>query len=453
VAGNDGMVAPKKRRPFYYDLSFQVLAGMVLGIAMGWLYPHAATTMKPLGDAFIRLIQMVIGPIIFCTVVHGIAGVRDLKKVGRIAIKALIYFEVVTSLALIIGLVVTNLLQPGAGMNIDPTTLDSASVQVFANQAKHVVSISEFLLDVIPASAINGFARGDILQILFFSVLFACGLTAIGEAGRPVVDVIGGASKALFWIVGLAMKFAPLAAFGAMAFTVGQFGFASLLSLGKLIVVFYLICAIFFAIILLPVTVWARFSLWKLMRYIGEELLLVLGTSSSETVFPQLTRKLRRLGCDESVVGLVLPTAYTFNHDGTCLYFAAATVFLAQATNTPTDWQHQLGLLAILLLTSKGAAGVSGSALVVLAVTLAANDTIPVSSIALILGIHRILSAAFVFTNIAGNSVATIVVAYWESALDRNRLDAELDAGYQPSAPAELAAESLSPSASRALPI
>jgi aerobic C4-dicarboxylate transport protein len=436
VAIDDGTVAPKGRRPFYYDLSFQVLAGMVLGIAMGWLYPHAATAMKPFGDAFIRLIQMVVGPIIFCTVVHGIAGVRDLKKVGRVAIKALIYFEVVTSLALVIGLVVVNLLQPGAGMNIDPTTLDSASVQVFANQAKHVVGISEFLLDVIPASAINGFARGDILQILFFSVLFGCGLAAIGEAGRPVVDVIAGASKALFWIVGLAMKLAPLAAFGAMAFTVGQFGFASLLSLGKLIVEFYLTCAIFFAIILLPVALWARFSLWKLMRYIREELLLVLGTSSSETVFPQLVRKLCRLGCDESVVGLVLPTAYTFNHDGTCLYFAAASVFLAQATNTPMDWQHQLGLLAILLVTSKGAAGVSGSALVVLAVTLAANDTIPVSSIALILGIHRILSAAFVFTNIAGNSVATLVVAHWESALDRNRLNAELDAGYQRYAPA-----------------
>jgi aerobic C4-dicarboxylate transport protein len=432
-------MAPRKRRPLYSDLSFQVLVGMVIGIGMGWRYPHAATAMKPFGDAFIKLIQMVIGPIIFCTVVHGIAGVRDLKKVGRIAIKALIYFEVVTSLALVIGLVVANVIQPGAGMNIDPATLDNASVQVFANQAKHVVGIAEFLLDVIPASAINGFARGDILQILFFSVVFGSGLAAIGDAGRPTVDVIEGASKALFWIVGLAMKVAPLAAFGAMAFTVGQFGFASLLSLGKLIVEFYLTCAIFFLIILWPIATWARFSLWKLLRYIGEELLLVIGTSSSETVFPQLTRKLRQLGCDESVVGLVLPTAYTFNHDGTCLYFAAATVFLAQATNTPMDWQHQLALLAILLLTSKGAAGVSGSALVVLAVTLAASDTIPVASIALILGIHRILSAAFVFTNIAGNSVATIVVACWESALDRNRLSAELDAGYQPSANAPLA--------------
>lgn len=428
------MVEPRKRRPFYRDLSFQVMVGMIIGIGLGWLYPHTATAMKPFGDAFIKMIQMVIGPIIFCTVVHGIAGVRDLKKVGRIAIKALIYFEVVTSLALVIGLVVANLLQPGAGMNIDPASLDGTSVQVFANQAKHVVGISEFLLDVIPASAINGFARGDILQILFFSVVFGCGLAAIGEAGRPAVDVIEGASKALFWIVGLAMKIAPIAAFGAMAFTVGQFGFGSLLSLGKLIVEFYLTCAIFFLIILWPIAAWARFSLWKLLRYIGEELLLVIGTSSSETVFPQLTRKLRRLGCDESVVGLVLPTAYTFNHDGTCLYFAAATVFLAQATNTPMDWHHQLALLAILLLTSKGAAGVSGSALVVLAVTLAASDTIPVASIALILGIHRILSAAFVFTNIAGNSVATIVVAYWESALDRTRLAAELNAGYQPTA-------------------
>ena len=425
--------AVRKKRPFYRDLSFQVFVGMLLGIAFGWLYPQWGIAMKPFGDGFIRMIQMVIGPIIFCTVVHGIAEVRDLKKVGRIALKAIIYFEIATTAALIIAMIVTNLLHPGTGMNIDPAKLDAGSIKDLTAAAKHVETTAEFLLQIVPKSIFDAFARGDILQILFFSILFAGGLAALGDRAEPVINLVDITAKSFFWIIGVAMKFAPIASFGAMAFTVGQFGFGSLLSLGKLIGVFYLICFLFFVLVLWPVSIWARFSLWKMMRYIGEELLLVIGTSSSETVFPQLTQKLNKMGCDESVVGLVLPTAYTFNHDGTCLYFAAASVFLAQATNTPMDWQHQLGLLLVLLLTSKGAAGVSGAALPVLAITLTASNTIPPASIALILGIHRILSAAFVFTNIAGNSVATIVVAAWESALDRNRLKTELDSGYVPS--------------------
>jgi aerobic C4-dicarboxylate transport protein len=292
-------------------------------------------------------------------------------------------------------------------------------------------STSAFLLDIIPNAAIAAFAKGDVLQILFFSVLFACGLASAGDAGKPVLDVVRGATKALFWIINLVMKFAPIAAFGAIAFTVAKFGVASLASLAALIGAFYLTCLIFVVAVLLPICLWARFSLWKLMRYIREELLLVLGTSSSESVFPQLTAKLTRLGAEESVVGLVLPTAYSFNHDGTCLYFAAVSVFLAQATDTAISLQQQLGLLLILLLTSKGGAGVSGSALAVLATTLAATKTIPVSSIALVLGIHRVLSAAFVFVNITGNAVATLFVARWENALDRTCLETELNAGYR----------------------
>jgi aerobic C4-dicarboxylate transport protein len=422
-----------KRKRFYNDLSLQVLAAMALGVGLGVWQPDIAAEMKPLGDAFIKLIQMVVGPIIFCTVVNGIAGMGDLKKVGRIAVKAIIYFEVVTSIALIIGLVIANLLQPGAGMHVDAAALAAAGgkAQGYATEANHVASTSAFLLDIIPNAAIGGFAKGDVLQILFFSVLFACGLATAGDAGKPVLDVVRGAAKALFWIIKLVMKFAPIAAFGAIAFSVAKFGVASLASLAALIGTFYLICVIFLVVVLLPICLWARFNLWKLMRYIREELLLVLGTSSSESVFPQLTAKLTRLGAEESVVGLVLPTGYSFNHDGTCLYFAAASVFLAQATDTAISWQQQLGLLLILLVTSKGGAGVSGSALAVLAMTLAATKTIPVESMALILGIHRVLSAAFVFVNITGNAVATLVVARWENALDRTRLKAELDAGYR----------------------
>ena len=421
--------SPQRRRPFYQDLTFQVVVGMALGVAVGALWPQVGKELKPLGDVFIRLIQMVVGLIIFCTVTHGIASVRDLGKVGRIAIKAMVYFEVVTSIALVIGLVTINVLRPGVGMHIDPAMLHSAAPT--AGKAAAPTGFGEFLVDLVPTSALNAFAQGDILQVLVFSVLFACGLASLGDRARPVLQVVDGVSQALFWIIRKVMLIAPIAAFGAIAFTVAQFGLATLIPLAALVAEFLLTCAIFFVLVLAPIAYAAGFSLLKLMRYIRAELVLVLGTSSSESVFPQLTDKLKRLGADDSVVGIVLPTAYSFNHDGTCLYFAAVAVFLAQATGTALGWEQQLGLLAVLLVTSKGGAGVSGSAIAVLTMTLAATKTIPVSSVALILGIHRILSAAFVFTNIAGNCVATLVVANWEKALNRTQLQTELDTGYR----------------------
>jgi aerobic C4-dicarboxylate transport protein len=403
---------------------------MALGIAVGHFFPEFGGTLRPLGDAFIRLIQMVVGPVIFCSVVAGIASVGDMKKVGRVAITALIYFEVVTSLALVIGLVTINLLRPGAGMNVDVATLNTTEAASYITSAREFVSTSEFLLNLLPRTIVSGFADGDILQILVVSVLIGFGLAAAGERAQPMLKVIDSFASGLFWIIGLAMKIAPIAAFGAIAFTVSRFGVGSLVSLGKLIGEFYFTCALFLLLVLWPIARYSGFSLFKLMRYIRAELLLVIGTSSSESVFPQLLTKLERLGCQRSVVGLVLPAGYSFNHDGTCLYFAAVSVFLAQATNTALGWNQQLALLAVLLITSKGGAGVAGSAIAVLAATLASTNAIPVASIALILGIHRLLSGAFVFVNIIGNAVATVVVAGWENALDRSIMMTELNRGY-----------------------
>lgn len=417
-----------QRHPLYRDLTFQVVVGMVLGVLVGVLWPNIGAALKPLGDIFIRLIQMVVGLIIFCTVTHGIASVRDMGKVGRIALKAMVYFELVTSVALVIGLVAVNVLKPGVGMHVDLATLKQGM-----DASEHVTpapqGFGEFITNLVPTSAMGAFSRGDILQILLFSVLFACGLASLGEKAQPVLRVVDATQQALFWIIRLVMKIAPIAAFGAIAFTTAKFGVASLLPLAKLVGVFALTCVVFLLVVLAPISYLCGFSLLRLMRYIREELVLVLGTSSSESVFPQLTEKLTRLGVDESVVGMVLPTAYSFNHDGTCLYFAAVTVFLAQATDTALGWQGQLGLLLILLVTSKGGAGVSGSAIAVLTMTLAATKTIPVSSVALILGVHRILSAGFVFVNIVGNCVATVVVGRWEQAVDRQQLERELHAG------------------------
>lgn len=419
---------PARRKRFYEDLTFQVLTGMALGVAVGALAPDIGQQLKPLGDVFVRLIQMVVGLIIFCTVTHGIASVRDLGKVGRIAIKAIIYFEVVTTIALVIGLVTINIMQPGAGMHIDPAALHNPGEAIHPAAS---MSFGEFLLNLVPKSAVDAFAKGEILQVLVFSVLFACGLASLGNRAQPVLDGINTVSQALFWVIRVAMKIAPIAAFGAIAFTVAKFGLQSLVPLAALIGEFYLTCVIFFVVVLAPIAWYAGFSLLKLMRYVREELVLVIGTNSSESVFPQLTHKLKKLGVEESVVGLVLPTAYSFNHDGTCLYFAAVSVFLAQATGTAMGWEQQLGLLAVLLVTSKGGAGVAGSAIAVLAMTLAATKSIPVNSIALVLGVHRILASAFVFTNIAGNCVATLVVGKWENAIDRKQLGHELQSGYR----------------------
>lgn len=429
---------PPSKRPFYRDLSLQVLVGMALGVIVGHYLPQFGPTVRPLGDAFIRLIQMVVGPVIFCSVVGGIAGVGDMKKVGRVAIVALIYFEVVTSIALVIGLVTINVFQPGAGMNVDVATLNTKEAASYITNAREFVSTSEFLLNIVPRTMVGGFAEGEVLQILFVSVLVGLGLAAAGPRAQPMLTVVNSFAAGLFWVVGLIMKISPLAAFGAIGFTVSRFGVGSLVSLGKLIAEFYLTCALFLFLVLWPIAAYSGFSLFKLMRYIRSELLLVIGTSSSESVFPQLLRKLEQLGIQRSVAGLVLPAGYSFNHDGTCLYFAAVSVFLAQATNTALGWQEQLGLLAVLLITSKGGAGVAGSAIAVLAATLAATNTIPVASIALILGVHRLLSSVFVFINIIGNAVATVVVAAWENAVDRSTLSTELDRGY---VPAEVVAE------------
>jgi aerobic C4-dicarboxylate transport protein len=340
----------------------------------------------------------------------------------------MVYFELVTSVALVIGLIAINVLKPGVGMHVDPASLQQGMDAVdHGSPVPH--GFGEFLTNLVPTSAIGAFSQGDILQILVFSVLFACGLASLGDKAQPVLHLVDITRQTLFWIIRVVMKIAPIAAFGAIAFTTAKFGISSLLPLGKLVGEFALTCVVFLLVVLAPISRACGFSLFKLTRYFHEELVLVLGTSSSESVFPQLTEKLTRLGVDESVVGMVLPTAYSFNHDGTCLYFAAVTVFLAQATDTALGWQAQLGLLLILLVTSKGGAGVSGSAIAVLTLTLAATKTIPVSSVALILGVHRILSAAFVFVNIIGNCVATVVVGRWENAVDRDKLQRELRAG------------------------
>lgn len=420
----------KTKKPFYRDISFQVFTGIIIGVIVGHYWPEIGKASQPLGDAFIKLIQMVVGPIIFCSVVSGIANAGDMKKVGRVAVKALIYFEVITSLALVIGLITINVLQPGVGMNIDVNALDTGAANNYIHQANHFVSTSAFLLNLIPRTMVSGFANGDILQILFVSVLFGFGLAAAGDRAKPMLTVLESFAQGVYWIIGLAMKVSPIAAYGAIAFTVSRFGVGSLVALGKLVGEFYLTCLLFFVLVLWPVAHFSGFSLLKLMRYIRSELLLVIGTSSSESVFPQLLKKLEQLGCERSVVGLVLPGGYSFNHDGTCLYFAAVAVFLAQATNTSLGWEHQIALLLVLLITSKGGAGVAGSAIAVLAATLAATNTIPVASIAVILGVHRLLSSAFVFVNITGNAVATVVVANWEKALDRDKMKSELDAGY-----------------------
>jgi aerobic C4-dicarboxylate transport protein len=412
-------------KPFYKSLYLQVITAIVIGIALGHFYPDLGEQMKPLGDTFIKLIKMIIAPIIFCTVVHGIASMQDMKKVGRVGLKALIYFELLTTLALIVGLIVMNTLQPGAGMDVDVRALDTRAIQGFVAKSKDQSTIA-FLTDIIPVTVVGAFAQGEILQVLFFSILFAFGLQALGERGKLLLGVIDQASHALFGVVGIIMKVAPIGAFGAMAFTIGKYGVASLLSLAKLMAAFYLTCVIFIVFVLGFFAWLAGFNIFKFIRYIKEELLIVLGTSSSESVLPRMIAKMENLGCEKSVVGLVIPTGYSFNLDGTCIYLTMAALFLAQATGTDLSLAQQLGIVGILLLTSKGAAGVTGSGFIVLAATLASVGTIPVASIALILGIDRFMSEARALTNLIGNGVATVVVSKWENALDTQRMHAHL---------------------------
>jgi len=418
--------AAASRKPLYAHLYFQVLTAIILGVLLGHFYPQIGEQMKPLGDGFIKLIKMLIAPIIFCTVVHGIASMEDMKKVGRVGLKALIYFEVVTTLALIVGLLVINILQPGSGMNVDAGAIDTKSIQIYTTKAGQESTV-DFLLRIIPNTVVGAFAEGEILQVLFFAILFAFALFMLGQRGKPLLDLIDTVSHALFNIVGIIMKVAPLGAFGAMAFTIGKYGVGTLASLGKLMAVFYLTCLIFIFVVLGGIARLAGFSIWKFIKYIKEELLIVLGTSSSESVLPRMINKLENLGCKESVVGLVIPTGYSFNLDGTCIYLTMAAIFLAQATNTELTLWQQLGIIAILLLTSKGAAGVTGSGFIVLAATLSSVGHIPVASIALILGVDRFMSEARALTNLIGNGVATVVVSKWEDALDETRLRAHLD--------------------------
>ena len=414
-------VTAASRKPLYSHLYAQVLTAIILGILLGYFYPQLGEQMKPFGDAFIKMIKMLIAPIIFCTVVHGIAGMEDLKRVGRVGLKALIYFEVVTTLALIVGLVIVNILQPGAGMNVDAKAIDTKSIQIYTTKAGQQGTV-EFFLNIIPATVVGAFAEGEILQVLFFAVLFAFALSLLGERGKPLLNLIDIVSHALFGVVGIIMRVAPLGAFGAMAFTIGRYGVGSLVSLGHLMAAFYITCLIFIFGVLGSIAWLAGFSIWKFIKYIKEELLIVLGTSSSESVLPRMIAKLENLGCKETVVGLVIPTGYSFNLDGTCIYLTMAAIFLAQATNTELTLWHQIGIIAMLLLTSKGAAGVTGSGFIVLAATLSSVGTIPVASIALILGVDRFMSEARALTNLIGNGVATIVVSKWERALDEERM-------------------------------
>ncbi len=414
-----------RKLPLYRHLYFQVVCAILIGILLGHFYPTVAVKMQPLGDAFIKTIKMLIAPIIFCTVVHGIASMNDMKKVGRVGLKAIIYFEVVTTLALAVGLIIINLWQPGVGMNVDPSAIDTKSIQSYATQAKSQSTV-DYLLHIIPATVVGAFAEGEILQVLFISLLFAFALHIVGERGRPVLAIIDSAAHVFFGIVAIVMRAAPLGAFGAMAFTIGKYGVAALLSLGELMAAFYVTCLIFIFCVLGTIARLTGFRILRFIRYIKEELLIVLGTSSSEAVLPRMIAKMEILGCDRSVVGLVIPTGYSFNLDGTCIYLTMATLFLAQATNTDLSLMQQLGVLAVLLLTSKGAAGVTGSGFIVLAATLSSVGTIPVASIALILGIDRFMSEARALTNLVGNGVATIVVAKWENALDMARLQRHL---------------------------
>jgi aerobic C4-dicarboxylate transport protein len=412
--------------PLYRSLYFQVICAVIAGVTLGHLYPTLGAEMKPLGDGFIKLIKMMIAPIIFCTVVIGIAGMEDMKKVGKTGGLALLYFEVVSTFALIIGLVVVNVLQPGAGMNVDASTLDTKSIAAFTGPGK-MVGTTDFLLNIIPTAWVDAFAKGEILQVLLIAVMFGFALHRFGGRGTLVFDFIEKTSHVLFTIVGFIMKVAPIGAFGAMAFTIGKYGVGSLFSLGKLMGAFYLTCLLFIFVVLGLIARFHGFSIWKFIKYIKEELLIVLGTSSSESVLPRMMEKMENLGAKKSTVGLVIPTGYSFNLDGTSIYLTMAAVFIAQATNTPMTLMQEVTLLAVLLLTSKGAAGITGSGFIVLAATLSAVGTVPVAGLALILGIDRFMSEARALTNLIGNGVATLVVAKWTNELDTERLTAALN--------------------------
>ncbi|MFJ6024617.1 dicarboxylate/amino acid:cation symporter [Brevundimonas sp. NPDC092305] len=427
--------SPAARRPFYRSLYFQVLTAIVLGGAIGHFWPEFGESLKPLGDAFIKLVKMIIAPVIFLTIVTGIAGMRDLKRIGRVAGKAFAYFLTFSTLALIIGLVIANLVQPGRGLNIDPATLDAGSVAQYADAA-HESTVVGFLTGIIPDTLISAFATGNILQVLFVSILFGIAMAIVGDAAAPVQRAFESLSQIVFRLVAILMKAAPIGAFGAFAFTIGAYGLGAIANLAALIATFYLTSLIFVLGVLGAVAWFNGFSIFKLIGYLKEELLLVLGTSSSEAALPSLMQKLERAGAPKSVVGLVVPTGYSFNLDGTNIYMTMAALFIAQAMNIELSLWQQITLLLVAMLSSKGAAGITGAGFITLAATLAVVPDVPVAGMALILGIDRFMSECRALTNFVGNAVATLVVARWEGELDRDALNAALRSG-----PRQLAAQ------------
>jgi aerobic C4-dicarboxylate transport protein len=413
------------KKPFYKVLYVQVLFAIIIGVLLGIYDPGIATAMKPLGDGFVKLIKMIIAPVIFCTVVAGIAGMQDMKKVGRVGGKALLYFEIVSTFALAIGLIVANLIKPGAGFNVNAATLDTHSIAQYTEKTKSLTTV-DFLMNIIPNTFVDAFAKGEILQVLLIAILFGFSLSMLGERGRPLTRFIDDMSHAIFGVVNIIMKAAPIGAFGAMAFTIGKYGVKSLIPLASLVGSFYLTCALFVVIVLGLIARMTGFSIFRYLAYIKEELLIVLGTSSSESALPALMRKLEKMGCPKSVVGLVVPTGYSFNLDGTNIYMTMAALFVAQATNTDLTLTQELTILLVAMLTSKGASGITGAGFITLAATLAVVPTIPVAGMTLILGIDKFMSECRALTNIIGNGVASIVVSKWEGELDQARLTAEL---------------------------
>jgi aerobic C4-dicarboxylate transport protein len=428
ATANEPQASPARKKPLYMSLSFQVLAGVGIAIILGYVSPGTAVAMKPLGDAFIRLITMIITLVIFCTLVTGIAGMDDMKKVGRVGGKALLYFEAVSSLALLIGLLVGNLVHPGSAFNINPATLDAGAVAQYAGQAK-AQSVTEFLVHIIPNTIVDAFAKGDILQVLLVSLLFGFALSMAGPRCKPLVDMLAALTQAVFGVVSILMRFAPIGAFGAMAFTIGKYGLSSLGPLVKLIATLYLTSIFFVVIILGAIARFSGFGILRFLWFLREEILLVLATSSSEPALPSLMSKLEKLGCSQALVGLVVPTGYTFNADGTSLYMTLAALFVAQATNTHLTLLQQFTILGVALLTSKGASGVQGAAFIALVATMMVIPTIPVAGMALILGVDRFLSMCRAVVNMIGNAVATLVIARWENELDRNVLKSQLHGG------------------------
>ncbi len=419
------MNSPRAAKPLYLHLYFQVIVAIGIGIWLGFFYPGIATAMKPFGDAFVKLIKMMIAPIIFTTVVVGIAKIGDMKKVGRVGFKALVYFEIVSTLALVIGLIVVNVVRPGDGINADVETLNTKEVAAYTANGSSTSTV-ELLLRVIPDAAVGAFTGSETLQVLTFSILFGLALGGTGEKAKPLIDLFDQLSHVLFGVIAIIMRFAPIGAFGAMAFTIGKYGVGTLVSLGTLVLCVYLTCSLFVFVVLGFIARLTGFSLWQFLRYIKEEILIVLGTSSSESALPRMITKLENVGCSQSVVGLVIPTGYSFNLDGTSIYLTMAAVFIAQATNVQLGLGDQLGILGVLLLTSKGAAAVTGGGFITLAATLESTGKVPVAGLALLLGVDRFMSEARAITNLIGNGVATMVIARWEGALDLTRARAIL---------------------------